>query len=62
MKIAWLQLFGLVLFSAHVYGPSQLVATCSLMLALFGNFDPNLVIRNFDKDIDRQFNKSFVKV
>ena len=31
MKMAWLQLFGLVLFSAHVYGRSQLVDTHSLL-------------------------------
>ena len=32
MKMTLLQLFGLVLFSAHVYGRPQLVATCSLQV------------------------------
>ena len=32
MKMSWLQLFGLLLFLAHVYGSSQLAATTSYVL------------------------------
>ena len=31
--MTWPQLFGLLLFSAHMYGRSQLVATTSYVLA-----------------------------
>ena len=38
MKMTWLQLFGLVLFSAQVYGRSQLVAIRSLVEMQFQSF------------------------
>ena len=35
MKMTWLQLFGLLLFSAHVYGRSQLAATTSYVILTY---------------------------
>ena len=35
MKMTWLQLFGLLLFSAHVYGRSQLAVNPLSLIYLF---------------------------